>query len=229
MDGAHGAVSGVAISARGLVKSYPAMEHPALDALDINVDAGEMLGITGPSGSGKSTALYAMAGLIGLDAGQVEVLGETPKSRADWANLRARRIGLVFQDDWLLPTLTALQNVETPMIGVVASAAERDKRARAALDEVGLAAHANRYPTGLSGGERQRVAIARALANAPDILLADEPTGELDVANSANVVALLKALNATGTTVVIVTHDLEVAAQCTRSVHIVDGRLEGVA
>jgi ABC-type lipoprotein export system ATPase subunit len=220
-------VTNHAISARGLVKAYPTMEHPALDELSLDVASGEMLSITGPSGSGKSTALYAMAGLIGLDGGRVEVLGEVPNSRADWANLRARRIGLVFQDDWLLPTLTALQNVEMPMIGVVASALERVERARAALGQVGLAALADRHPAGLSGGERQRVAIARALANAPAILLADEPTGELDVANSANVVALLKALNAGGTTVVIVTHDREVVAQCSRAVHIVDGKLEG--
>ncbi|MEC7760753.1 MAG: ABC transporter ATP-binding protein [Pseudomonadota bacterium] len=219
----------IAISARGLTKSFPAMEHPALDDLSLDVEAGEMLAITGPSGSGKSTALYAMAGLIGLEAGQVTVLGETPKSRADWARLRAQKIGLVFQDDWLLPTLTALQNVETPMIGVVASAREREDRARVALDQVGLGNHAARHPAGLSGGERQRVAIARALANAPDVLLADEPTGELDVANSANVVSLLKSLNAAGTTVVIVTHDPGVAAQCSRAVRIVDGKLEGAA
>jgi putative ABC transport system ATP-binding protein len=188
-----------------------------------------MLAITGPSGSGKSTALYAMAGLIGLEAGSVSVQGKTPRGRADWARLRARKIGLVFQDDWLLPTLSAVQNVEMPMIGVERSAAARIARAQAALAEVGLSAHAERNPAGLSGGERQRVAIARALANRPAILLADEPTGELDTANSTRVVELLKGLNAAGTTVVIVTHDPDVAAQCGREVHIVDGKLEEVA
>lgn len=215
-----------AISARGLVKTFPAMEHPALDHLSLDVEPGDMLAITGPSGSGKSTALYAMAGLIGLEAGEVSVLGETPKGRAAWARLRSRKIGLVFQDDWLLPTLTALQNVEMPMIGVERSARLRAERARAALAEVGLEGHAARHPAGLSGGERQRVAIARALANRPPLLLADEPTGELDVANSRRVVALLAALNAAGTTVVIVTHDPVVAAACSREVRIVDGRLE---
>lgn len=215
-----------AISARGLVKRFPAMEHPALDDLSIDVEPGELLAITGPSGSGKSTALYAMAGLISLDGGAVTVLGETPRSRSEWARLRARKIGLVFQDDWLLPTLSALRNVETPMIGVVKSAADRAERARAALERVGLGGHADRHPAGLSGGERQRVAIARALANRPEIILADEPTGELDTVNSANVVALLKELNAAGTTVVIVTHEPDVAAQCGRELHIVDGKLD---
>jgi putative ABC transport system ATP-binding protein len=216
-----------AISASGLVKHFPGMEHPALDHVSLDVAAGEMLAITGPSGSGKSTALYAMAGLIGLDGGSVTVLGERPVSRADWARVRAASLGLVFQDDWLLPTLTALQNVEMPMIGVERAAAVRAERARAALDRVGLSAHHDRLPAGLSGGERQRVAIARALANAPAVVLADEPTGELDVANSDRVVALLKDLNATGTTVVIVTHDPGVAAACSREVRIVDGKLEG--
>jgi putative ABC transport system ATP-binding protein len=218
-----------AIEAHGLVKSFPGMEHPALDHVSLSVPEGEMLAITGPSGSGKSTALYAMAGLIGLEAGSVSVQGKTPRGRADWARLRARKIGLVFQDDWLLPTLSAVQNVEMPMIGVERSAAARIARAQAALAEVGLSAHAERNPAGLSGGERQRVAIARALANRPAILLADEPTGELDTANSTRVVELLKGLNAAGTTVVIVTHDPDVAAQCGREVHIVDGKLEEVA
>jgi putative ABC transport system ATP-binding protein len=218
----------VAIEARGLVKSFPGMEHPALDHVSLSVPEGEMLAITGPSGSGKSTALYAMAGLIGLEAGSVSVQGKTPRGRADWARLRARKIGLVFQDDWLLPTLSAVQNVEMPMIGVERSASARIARAQAALAEVGLSAHAERNPAGLSGGERQRVAIARALANRPAILLADEPTGELDTANSRRVVELLKGLNAAGTTVVIVTHDPDVAAQCGREVHIVDGKLEEV-
>ncbi|MAM63119.1 ABC transporter ATP-binding protein [Maritimibacter sp. UBA3975] len=215
-----------AISARGLVKRFPAMEHPALDDLSLDVAEGEMLAITGPSGSGKSTALYAMAGLIRLDAGAVTVLGQTPVRRADWARVRAASLGLVFQDDWLLPTLTAVQNVEMPMIGVERSATLRAERAHAALDRVGLAKHADRLPAGLSGGERQRVAIARALANSPAVVLADEPTGELDVANSERVVGLLRGLNDAGTTVVIVTHDPGVAAACGREVHMVDGKLE---
>lgn len=217
-----------AIKANGLVKRFEGMDHPALDHVDLEIGAGEMLAITGPSGSGKSTALYAMAGLITLDAGSVAVLGETPRNRAAWAAIRAHRIGLVFQEDWLLPTLTALQNVELPMIGVEPSASKRKERARAALAEVGMEGHATRAPAGLSGGERQRVALARALANRPDLILADEPTGELDSANSDRVIGLLRDLNAEGTSIVIVTHDPHVAEACSREVRITDGRLEAV-
>lgn len=215
-----------AVRAEGLVKRFPGLEHPALDHLSLDVRVGEMLAITGPSGSGKSTALYAMAGLISLDGGTVSVLGDTPRGRAGWAALRAARIGLVFQEDWLLPTLTARQNVEMPMIGVEPSGPRRAARARAALEEVGMGAMGDRMPAGLSGGERQRVAIARALANHPALILADEPTGELDTGNSNKVMALLTALNRQGTTVVIVTHDPQVAGACGRTVRVVDGKLE---
>lgn len=214
-----------AITARGLVKSYPGMSHPALDHVSLEVGVGEMLAITGPSGSGKSTALYALAGLITLEAGEVEVLGQIPKSRPEWARVRAQSLGLVFQEDWLLPTLTAEQNVELPMMGVEPSATRRRERARVALAQVGLEAHLDRLPAGLSGGERARVAIARALANDPRVILADEPTGELDSENSAAVVALLSKLNQSGTAVVIVTHDPNVAAACHRELSIVDGRI----
>ncbi|MBV7377649.1 ABC transporter ATP-binding protein [Maritimibacter dapengensis] len=218
----------LAIHASGLVKRFAGMDHPALDHVDLDMTEGEMLAITGPSGSGKSTALYAMAGLITLDAGQVTLLGEAPKTRAAWADVRARRIGLVFQEDWLLPTLTACQNVELPMIGVETSPTKRKERAEAALASVGMAGHAGRAPAGLSGGERQRVALARALANRPDLILADEPTGELDRANSDRVIGLLKDLNRAGTSIVIVTHDPHVAEACSREVRITDGRLEAV-
>lgn len=217
-----------AIRAEGLVKRYPAMRRAALDGLSLTVAAGEMLAITGPSGSGKSTAMYALAGLIALDAGQVEIAGQVPAGRAGWTRLRAGPVGLVFQEDWLLPTLSAAQNVAMPMVGGRLSPRARMAKAEALLAEVGLAGMGGRAPAGLSGGERQRVAIARALANAPSILLADEPTGELDRDNSRQIVGLLSELSArAGVTMVIVTHDPEVAAACTREVRLVDGRIEG--
>ncbi|MGH1368428.1 MAG: ABC transporter ATP-binding protein [Maritimibacter sp.] len=217
----------LAVRARSLYKTFPSNEKPALDALSLEIEAGEMLAITGPSGSGKSTALYAMAGLIGLDDGQVDVFDQTPQTKADWARLRAQTIGLVFQEDWLMPTLSALQNVALPLIGAGgAGHDEQNARAKVALGSVGMAHMAHRMPAGLSGGERQRVAIARALVGRPRILLADEPTGELDQANSRKVVDLLAALNRdTGTTVVIVTHDAEVAGACARTLRIVDGKV----
>jgi putative ABC transport system ATP-binding protein len=220
-------VSGeLAIRAEGLVKRYPAMQRAALDGLSLSVGAGEMLAITGPSGSGKSTAMYALAGLIGLDAGQVEIAGQRPAGRDDWIRLRAGPIGLVFQEDWLLPTLSAAQNVAMPMVGGPRPPRERMARAEALLAQVGLGGMGARAPAGLSGGERQRVAIARALANDPMILLADEPTGELDQKNSRQIVALLSELSTrAGVTMVIVTHDPEVATACTRQVRIVDGRV----
>lgn len=214
-----------AIRAKGLVKTFASNEKPALDGLSLDVEAGEMLAITGPSGSGKSTALYAMAGLIGVEAGTVEIFGQCPTSKAEWARLRAGTIGLVFQEDWLMPTLSALQNVALPMIAPGgAGRAAQTQRAKAALASVGMAGLEHRAPAGLSGGERQRVSIARAIANHPRILLADEPTGELDRANSKRVVDLLSKLNKErGMTVVIVTHDAEVAAACSREIRIVDG------
>ncbi|WP_246137978.1 ABC transporter ATP-binding protein [Maritimibacter fusiformis] len=218
----------IAIRAEGLVKRYPSMHRAALDGLSLMVETGEMLAITGPSGSGKSTAMYALAGLIGLEAGRVEIAGRRPEGRADWTRLRAGPIGLVFQEDWLLPTLSAAQNVAMPMVGGRRRARDRLIRAEALLAEVGLAGMGARAPAGLSGGERQRVAIARALANDPSILLADEPTGELDRDNSRQIVRLLSELSArAGVTMVIVTHDPEVAAACTRQVRLVDGRIEG--
>jgi len=212
------------VRARGLTKTFRTGQRRALAGLDFEARAGDMTAIVGPSGSGKSTLLYALSGLIDLDAGDVTICGETPATRAQWTRARQTRIGLVFQDDWLLPTLTAAQNVELPMIGVVADADARRARVRTLLARVNAEALAERMPDGLSGGERQRIAVARGLANGPSILLADEPTGELDSANSRTIVALLQELREKeGLTVLIVTHDPAVAAACDRRYVLTDG------
>ncbi|MCR9137462.1 MAG: ABC transporter ATP-binding protein [Alphaproteobacteria bacterium] len=214
-----------AVDARGLVKRFPAQQTPALDHLDFCVGSGEMVAIVGPSGSGKSTLLYALSGLIALDAGTVSVNGQTPDRPAAWTLLRRTAIGLVFQEDWLIPTLTAGQNIELPMLGAAIDKSARVRRVRSLLADVNGSELFDRRPASLSGGERQRVAVARGLANMPRILLADEPTGELDTANSRAIIDLLKRLRAKkGLTVIIVTHDLQVAEACDRQFLVVDGR-----
>ncbi len=214
-----------AIDARGLVKTFRGGLIRALDGLDIVVAAGDMTAITGPSGGGKSTLLYAMAGLLPLDRGNVAVYGKVPGDRASWTKLRQREIGLVFQDDWLLPTLSAAENIELPMIGVVNDHAARQKRVASLLDQVNARDFADRMPVELSGGERQRIAVARGLANQPRILLADEPTGELDSVNAGIIVDLLHRLHRNeNLTVAIVTHNDEVARSCGRQFHVRDGK-----
>jgi len=213
------------ISARGLVKTFNRGKTRALDRLDFDAVPGEMTAVTGPSGSGKSTLLYALSGLIDLEAGSVTVSGEMPKNHGQWTLMRQRHIGLIFQDDWLLPTLTCAQNVELPMIGVEPSQSRRQDRVGRLLERVNAADLADRRPAGLSGGERQRVAVARSLANRPGILLADEPTGELDSANSRTVMDLLTTLSTREKmTVVIVTHDPAVAKACGRHFVLRDGK-----
>lgn len=213
------------VEAEGLVKTYQGGRVRALDGLDFAAAEGDMVAITGPSGGGKSTLLYALSGLIALDAGLVRIGGRRPATAAEWVALRARAIGMVFQEDWLLPGLTAAENVELPMLGVETSAAARRARVATLLEEVGAAALAARHPAGLSGGERQRVAIARSLANRPRLLLADEPTGELDSASAAAILALLARLHhEDGLTLLIVSHDERVAAACRRRFLVADGR-----
>lgn len=212
------------IRARGLCKSFNQNRTKALDGMDFDADAGDMTAIVGPSGSGKSTLLYAISGLMDLDAGRVSICGEQPVTRSQWTGLRQRCIGLVFQDDWLLPTLTAAQNIELPMIGVVHDRGARQERVQDLLSRVNASAFAERMPAGLSGGERQRIAVARGLANRPSVLLADEPTGELDSANSKSIMQLLKTLHdQEKLTVLIVTHDPVVAGACDRCFAVHDG------
>ena len=217
------------LEARGVTKSFPmgARAVRALRDVDLSVRTGEYCAITGPSGSGKSTLLHVLGGLEDTDAGSVALEGVEYGRLDDAAlsRLRLLRMGFVFQRFHLLPVLTALENVELPMSEAGLARAPRRERARELLDFVGLAERAEHRPTQLSGGEMQRVAIARALANRPALLLADEPTGELDLATGRQVLDLLARLHRDGMTLVVVTHDEHLAAEATRRIHLLDGRI----
>jgi len=205
----------------------PARVH-ILKRLSLTVDRGEAIGLVGPSGSGKSTLLMTMAGLERPDSGRVVVDG-TDLSGLDedgLARFRGRRIGIVFQSFHLIPTMTALENVALPL--ELADADDAFERAEAELRLVGLGERLHHYPAQLSGGEQQRVAIARALAPDPRILIADEPTGNLDQATGRQIADLLFAKAAErGTTLVLVTHDPALASRCARQVSMRSGRIEG--
>jgi putative ABC transport system ATP-binding protein len=200
-------------------------EVQALAGVSLAIERGEYVAIIGPSGSGKSTLMNILGGLDRPSSGIYRFEGEDVARFSDdeLADFRRRRIGFIFQSFQLLPRLTALQNVELPMIYGGVPAAERRERAAQLLDRVGLGARKGHRPTQLSGGQQQRVAIARALANKPDLLLADEPTGALDTATGNAVLELFEQLNAEGLTLVIVTHDPEVAEQAHRRVAFRDG------
>lgn len=195
---------------------------------DVTLDFGreELVALHGQSGSGKSTLINLMAGLDQPSTGTVFFDGQASPTPDQWTALRASRIGIVFQDFNLLPTLTAAENVEAAMFGRVHTARERREIALARLEDVGVADCATRLPPQLSGGERRRVAIARGLANKPDILLADEPTSNLDSVNGAQVMELLVELHGRGgMAMVIVTHDHGLIDQCPRHVGLLDGRV----
>lgn len=199
----------------------------ALAGINLSIARGEYVAIIGPSGSGKSSLMNILGGLDRPTSGQYRFEGEEVAAYDDdaLAAFRSRRIGFVFQSFQLLPRLTALQNVELPMVYAETPPAERRERARSMLERVGLGARMDHRPTQLSGGQQQRVAIARALANQPDLLLADEPTGALDTQTGQDVLALFEALNAEGLTLVVVTHDNGVAARARRRVAFLDGRI----
>jgi putative ABC transport system ATP-binding protein len=199
----------------------------ALRGVSLEVRRGDFVAVTGPSGSGKSTMLHLMAGLARPTAGVVAVEGVDLASLDDDAltRVRRRRIGIVFQAFNLLPVLTALENVALPLELDGVPRDEAAARADRALARVGLSARAGHVPAELSGGEQQRVAVARALVTDPAVLLADEPTGNLDTANGATVMALLRALADDGATLVMVTHEPDDAARARRQVRLVDGRV----
>ena len=214
------------LAAERIERVYPRERCIALSGVTLSLNRGEYAAVTGPSGSGKSTLLHLLAGLDRPDAGRILFEGRAPRSASEWASIRARRIGFVFQAFHLLPTLTARQNVEVPMFGIVADARARRRRADDLLARVGLADRARHRPPQLSGGEKQRLAIARSLANAPAAILADEPTGTLDSGSAAAVLDLLEAVRSeVGALLVLVTHDPGIAARADRRITLHDGRI----
>ena len=213
-----------AVDVQGVSRTYPGGVTALVD-VDLTVGYGETVAITGPSGCGKSTLLNLLAAIDSPSCGTVTVGGQNLARVRDLSEYRRYEVGLVFQFHNLLPQLPALSNVELAMFGGHRSARQRRARARELLAAVDLGDREHRLPTELSGGERQRVAIARALANEPKILLADEPTGSLDSASAARILDLFKQVHDTGVTVVLVTHDLSIAAAADRTIHVRDGKV----
>ena len=226
MIGANGHV----VEATHISRVFPMPAGPVTAVADVTlrIAPGDHLAIRGPSGCGKSTLLHMLGCVETPTSGTLLFQGDdvTKLSDRQRSLLRLRQIGFVFQRFFLLPMLTAAENIELPQSEADVPKAERRKRTRELLDYVGLAARADHRPSELSGGEMQRVAIARALANRPGLLLADEPTGELDHATGEQIAALLDRVNADGTALVIVTHDPALAERCTRVLTMRDGRME---
>jgi putative ABC transport system ATP-binding protein len=211
-----------------VVKEYPG-DPPvvALAGVDLRVDEGELVAIVGPSGSGKSTLLHVMGTLERPSGGSVRIAGEDTSTMSDpqLSGLRARRLGFVFQQFFLLDGMSVLDNVADGLLYRGGRLAERRQLARAAIERVGLGHRMGHRPNQLSGGEQQRTAIARALAGRPALVMADEPTGNLDSATGASILELLRELHDEGTTILVITHDHEVAAAMERRVEIKDGRI----
>lgn len=214
---------------RGIVKQYQMGNEvqTILKGIDLDIEEGEFLSILGPSGSGKSTLMNIIGCLDTADEGTYYLDGQEidDYSEDELADIRGRKIGFIFQRFNLLPKLTAQENVELPLIYQGMSASKRHARSEEVLERVGLLDRMDHKPTELSGGQQQRVAIARALAGHPSLLLADEPTGNLDSRTGADVMRLFHELHEAGNTIVLITHDAKIAAQTPRAIHIHDGRV----
>lgn len=227
--GSPAAPPGMVLSVREVTKIYPT-EPPvhALAGVSLDVARGELVAVVGPSGSGKSTLLHVMGTLDRPTSGDVVVAGHSVAALSDrqLSSLRARHIGFVFQQFHLLNGYTSLDNVADGLLYTGMGLFDRRELAALALDRVGLRRRLDHSPTKLSGGEKQRVAIARALVGGPAILLADEPTGNLDTKTSDSIVALLEELHDAGTTIVVITHNREIAQRFPRTVTLRDGRIE---
>lgn len=221
----------LAVETRDLAKHYTMGQSVvrALDGVTISLEAGEFVGLLGTSGSGKSTLLNLVAGLDHPSGGSLKVFDHdlAQMSRQDLAAHRRMNVGMIFQSFNLIPTMTAVENVALPMMFAGVARAEREARARALLEQVGLGERQTHRPKELSGGEQQRVSVARALANDPQILLADEPTGNLDSRTAQEILALLRDLNArTLRTILLVTHDASLASRfARRTITLLDGKV----
>ena len=215
------------LEVRNLRKSYDDGRIEALRGVSLTINAGEYVAISGASGSGKSTLLHLLGGLDVATSGEVLFENAILGTAVNLDEYRANRIGFIFQAFYLLPTLRAIDNVQVPMLAINENSSSRADRAEALLRELGLDHRLNQYPNELSAGERQRVALARALANNPSILLADEPTGNLDSVNSGRIMEILTGIQEKrGMTLIIVTHENDIANAAPRHIRIRDGRIE---
>ena len=216
------------LEVRDCRRSYEGGQIEALRGVSLKIERGDFLAITGPSGSGKSTLLQLLGGLDAPSSGEVLFEGSRLGTAIDLDTYRAKHVGFIFQAFHLMPTLRVIENVQIPMLAAGIPRSERVGRAEVLLQEMGMSHRLKQYPSQLSAGERQRVAIARALANDPALLLADEPTGNLDSANSCRIMdALTQIQIRRGMTMVIVTHENEIACAAPRHVRIRDGRVDG--
>jgi len=212
------------LEVRGVRRRFDGGQVEALRGVSFAVRTGEFISIAGPSGCGKSTLLQLLGALDHPDEGEILFRGQSLRAMRDPGEFRAKNIGFIFQSFHLLPTLTALENVQMPMFEMPWPAGERRQRAESLLKDVGMDHRLHHLPQKLSGGERQRVAVARSLANEPAVLLADEPTGNLDSTNSTRIMELLSGIQAErGMTLIVVTHDAEIAACAPRTIRMRDG------